>query len=341
MAKLSFLFVIILFFALAHGLKWKIWQPAIQIPRKSVTLQTPSAASSIWEVRGVSTALNPGRGVLDSVDFIFSIAPIPHFTVRHYDSAGNVQEQRAARLSLVKLLEFSGPFFDPDNTTIVSSYPFWNATWNTVNLTQQIVNNGNLWTASVSTVDGIVTVNAYYSDNATTLSLNGTTAFLDNNAIHFTLLIKGYAYAQAGTKLALKVLLESETTLQDISTSGTESDIVLVTNAADPIRPVAVWAETVQLSGNGCSATGTVQRDILRNAESPRDTDLGFFTLPTETTLTLNAPHLTYVTFETKTCQPASIFWDPDLGIQDNINGVEVSLPSLLLVIALCALFLF
>jgi len=263
------------------------------------------------------------------------VAVIPHWTVLHFQNSGDAVESRAARHALRKILEFTDlpplGFFSPDIDTIVSEYPLWNASWTPLSISTQVLNGANVWTLETNTVDGVVTLAIYLTDTAVTMTNGTTTINLDNNAIHHTFKISKYPYKGTGTELALKVHFESRTAIQDFA-SGTpnQNSTQLVGITGDTIQPIAVWDNTVTLSGgNNCPATAPILRDIYRSVESPNDIDRGLPSLPIETVITLQE-HITYFSFNTY-CQPTTIFWDPDIGILDDSDASITSVSSLMI----------
>jgi hypothetical protein len=281
--------------------------------------------------------------VRDAVDLLFSVNVLPHITVRHYVASTDVVEARAARHGIRKLIEYvengapnSG--FDPDNDTMVSNYTLWNKVWSVLDVTTLTVNGASV--VKVCSHTAVVEVCTYFTNIGADLSVNGSAFHVDNNAVHHTLRIMNFPYTQTGTRLAVKVHYESRTIVQDM-TSGTsvgEAGTVLVGNSGDTIQPVAAWATSVTLSGGtSCPATAMVARDIYRDVESVKDID-NAPNLPSETTITLKE-HFTYFSFLT-TCQPAGIYWDPDIGVQDDstASASSVSYIALLLIASIAML---
>jgi len=310
---------------------------------KSPALGEPNT----FQVLAVDSVAKPGRKVQveDAIEFLFTTVIMPHFTILHYNNAGDTVEARAARHTLRKILEYNdtgAPGFDPDVDTIVSNYYFWNVIWTPFVFSSSVTNGVTIYSLTTGTSDGVVGLTVYLSNQGFNLRLNGTNLliFLDNNAIHHTLTIKNFPYKSTGTSLALKVVFESATVISDIDSGAAgQNATVLVgaTGITDPIRPVADWATFVNVTGTGCNPTASIAKDIYRDVDSVRDIDLTLPKLTIETNINLNF-HITYFSFLTN-CQATEIVWDPEIGIQDYSSAV-VFIPSFFLLMMLVILLI-
>jgi len=332
----------------AEAFQWKVWETNGQkMIRTLNVVKQPPQFPYTYEVRASERTGRTWRGSLikDAVDFIISVDKIPHYTVRHFDKDTDNVEKRAARHGLRKLVEYikapgATGAFNPDNDTIVQHYYLWNQTWTPLRVTPMSTAGASVTSICSNTVDNVVELCAFVADLSAPLMVNGSTMSVDNNAIHHTLKISNFPFRSANSRLALKVHYESVTKEKDVDKTKTSSDEDGADLSADgdSIKPVAAWKTTVDVKGNGCSATAAVVRDIFRDTESTRDVDVRGPTVDIETSLTI-VQHITYFSYLTD-CQPATIFWDPDLGINDNTSAAMSFIPSLLLITAILAYFL-
>jgi len=339
--------LLVLILALSEAFQWKVWESPTALISRTVTVVQSTATT--FEVRAIETVARTWKsGVFrDAIDFLFSTVAIPHLTVRHYTQSGDNVEARAARHGLRKIIEYvekgaAGSGFSPDQDQIVSIYFLWNNTWTPLSINQRTSATGiQITEICTSTTDGVVTICAYVTPMATTLSTNGTSAPLDNNAIHHSFRINKFPFKGTGSELALKVHFESKTIIRDMAPDTADNTNVtqLVGVDGDTIQPVATWANSVSVIGPGCAATAPVVRDIYRDIQSVNDIDFAP-PLPVETIFIFNT-HFTYFSFLTAPCQPTSIFWDPDIGIYDSSNPAHSLVPSLMIaLIMLASLFI-
>jgi len=330
------------FVALSSAIQWKAWEnPNIKIERTIVVEKAPPLFPFTVEVRATETVSRVSQGVVirDAIDYLFSVLGFPHWTVRHFASFLDIIEARAGRHGLRKLVEYietgaANSGFDPDQDIIVSQYPFWTQTWSPLVVASVSVGTATLTTVCSHTSDGVVEICTYITNFDTAFTINGTTFLIDNNAVHHYLKISNFKFTNSTSKLALKVQFESRTVITDLApdTVNNENDAALVGTAGDPIQPAAAWSNAIIIAGPGCAATGTVVKDIYRDVESIHDIDVGIPMLPAnETVIALNL-HITYFSFLTGTCQPTTIFWDPEVGIMDSTAAGMNLVPSLLLV---------
>jgi hypothetical protein len=338
------IFCFLLFILVSNSIVWKVYDPAGDtVYRVLRVVKSPALGDpNDFEVFAAQAVAKPNQkgAIEDAVDFLFSVSGYPHFTIRHFQHSTDVVETRAARHGLRKIVEYtpSGtPGFSPDVDTIVSNYYLWNNTWTPLTLSTSVVNGANVYSLSTGTTDGVVKINVYLTDRASAVQTNvtGVHLNLDNNAIHHTLTIRNFPFKGVGTNLALKVGFESKTIIRDFSSGDpTENATNLIGTDGDTIQPIAAWANSVTVTGTNCASPAAVVKDIYRDVESVHDVDVSLPKLNVETSIALNA-HITYFAFVTPNCQPQGIFWDPDLGIQDNSNVAVSSVPSFFLLLLL------
>jgi len=333
----------------AEAFQWKVWETNGQkMIRTLNVVKQPPAFPYTYEVRATERTGRTWRGskIKDAVDFIISVDKIPHYTVRHFDKDTDNVERRAARHGLRKLVEYvkapnATGAFSPDTDTIIQNYYLWNQTWTPLRVNSLSTSVGATATSVCSnTIDDVVELCAFIADLSTPLMANGSSMSVDNNAIHHTLKITNFPFRNTNSRLALKVHYESVSKAKDVdhTQTDTDEDGTDLSADGDSIKPVATWKKTVDVKGTGCSATANVVRDIFRDTESTRDVDVRTPNADIETSIAITQ-HITYFSFETD-CQPQTIFWDPDLGINDNTSSATSFLPSLFLIAAILAYFL-
>jgi len=313
-------------------------------------VKKPPLFQHTFEVRATEKVIGKAEGSL--TDFVFSTLFLPRFVLRFFAKEANMAADLfAARWGIRKIIEYqkgpnaTGNAFEPGVDTIVSSVPLYGPlSWSNMLYTPPNGISGEPQVHSICTDSGnspTVTLCLYISDMTTTA--NKTT--LDPHSIKWSIDISGYSYTQTDSFLALKAGFDSISAIKDFANSsssagsvGNDEDALSLNQDDSTISTVAAWIKTVDITGSGCSATASVERSVVWNAQQAGDIDIKF---PAESqigdidswSITTRIVYFSFI--PSPFCQPSDIFWDPEFGV----TSMSVNmLPSISLV--MCLMFL-
>jgi hypothetical protein len=283
--------------------------------------------------------------VQDAIEFTFSVVGLPHYVLRYFQRSTDAMEHSAFRHALRKLIEYvpdpenvtAG--FEPGVTNKTSEMYFWNAgkpgrgfLFGALQVTTTMSNNATVYQICTAN-DAGVTFCFFGSDVWAQLMINGSTFSLDPNAFHHTLNISGYPFLRNDTQLALKTHVDVTkrcVTWNDSALLDSNEAALDVSDPSDTSNstPVAAWVQTVDVTGDGCSATAAVVRSVIFDGEVVTDTDanitVALAQLDGEIMLT-TIEKMVYFSYLTDCPKPTDIYWDPEVGVAQNPMNNEQS----------------
>jgi len=322
---------------------------------------TISLTDHTFVITGIKTQ-DGGKApkTVDAIRFLFSTNWLPRHTVQFFHKDSDSADASAARWHLWKLVEYvesnANPGFSPDEDTVVSQYKFWKASWSKLSDTKTVGDDGTTEVHQICS-----SINSVEVRPDVTICLNiaaGQTSFhgisQDPNAIKWSLSVSNYPYNTTNSRLALKFSFSSRMKVKDFDATDDKDfskdpneGAVVVGDDGSGNKPLASYTTNINVTGNGCSATGSVLRTIIREGEWSNDTDVDLPSQPSDEpdhSISFDAVRrVGYFSFITD-CQPATILWDPQLGVGQSdaatSAGIAV-LPSVVFaVIALISLLL-
>jgi hypothetical protein len=287
---------------------------------------------------------------IDAIRFLFSTVWTPRHVINHFSRDEDSAELFSARWLLWKLVEYqnvdSAPEYDPRTDNKVSDYHLWGRSWSTLAYTQTTIDGAEYHALCTELNDTQPRPDVKICINIADRRVLAKRA--DPNAIKFSLEIGNYPYQTANTRLALKVSFNSKNIVRDLAESGdgearTEIDksaesALEVATEDDGSRGIASWNRDIDVTGTGCSPTGSITRSVVFEGQVQREID----TLPIgDPDLFVDRVHrIVYFSFITD-CQPETILWDPEFGVAVEENGVSIAVPSFFLLAIFVVLQLF
>jgi len=347
MKLLVFVLVAALFASSIEAIRWRrVNSSGQEVIRLLRVLRSPqNGYDHVFDV--VAAQKDTDSSDADGIRFIFNTNWIPRHTLHHYTRDENSVELFAARWLLWKIVEYNEtdgtPGFDPAVDTKMSQYQLWSKTWTRLSVSIQTVDGAQYFSLCTSLTNDTqprpdVTLCVSISDRRL------TTKRADPSAIKWSIDISNYPYTANDTRLALKIAFDSNDVVQDIGqspqgTGATEIDTstegaIVVAEEPSGNRGIASYSKSIDYTG--CSSTaGSIVRSVIYDADVTTDLD----TLPSPSGdtdgLTISrAKRVAYFSFITD-CQPQSINWDPEFGVEVQFqSGVSAVLPSILLLAA-------
>jgi hypothetical protein len=295
----------------------------------------------------------------DALEFTFSVVALPHYTIRYYKASTDQVETGAVRHGLRKLIEYvpgvnASAGFQPGQDNKTSEMYFWKGTgssWSNLQVQTSVDQSTGANQTSVCTSNDVgVTICMYISDLTSQLTVNGSQFKLSPNSIHHTLTISKYPFLRNDTQLCLKTHFEARTRVLPLSNAtvldSNEDALDLSDGNSSGASPIAAWQTTVNVQGNGCSATAPVVRSDLFQTEVSGDVDANITNVLSKLSGEISINLITryvYFSYLTNCPQPSNIYWDPDVGYVDAQPSSAVSfnaIPSavIILIIALLAI---
>jgi hypothetical protein len=323
---------------------------------------TVVAGFHFFQLTGIKVDDGTGHApkIVDAVRFTFATDWLPRHVLQFFHRSTDSIDAVAVRHHLWKVIEYeekgtAGSGYSPDQDTRVSQFKFWNTSWSDMQYTKDIADDGTTVVHQICTgVNGPqprpdVTICLYLAEGAVTFR----GIHHDPNAVKWSLNIANYPYQKNDSLLALKFHYASRMAIVDFGASdnktwGAGNNEAAVTAGDDGAgnKGLSSHVVTVNVTGTGCSPTGTVVRTVIREGEWTTDIDADLpqqnSTDPDFTIQFDGVKRVGYYSFITD-CQPASVFWDPQLGVGQSGTSSAGSavLPSLLFALfALVALFL-
>jgi len=343
------IFLLVLALALCvSGIRWTHTNKNGDVVTRTVNIvRGPPSNPNTFEV--LATRNDKTTHTKDALDFRFSTVGIPRFVLRYFMKDSDSKESLLHRWAVWKVFEYDEtdgvPGFDPATENITSSYSLFLRRFTQMNYNKYTDSDGAVIHSVCTDLNPIdqstpfpdVTFCAHAAEKEGTANRT----HINPNSLKWSISISNYPYQSASGRLGLKVSFDSRNIVKDLSATDAsdendESQAALDMSSDDDnshrFRGIAAWVTTVDVTGTGCAATSTVVRSVVLDQQISTDDE----NPPTDPDIDATIKiRVSYFSFPTNCVQPASIVWDPELGVSTDDSGAFSLKASFLFVIAM------